>query len=333
MATGLIAKTALALGVYEKKIDLADQLDGFYGQHRSGWSYVLSILNKLNNPRGTLLDSFIERTFCWHPEGPRANERPWIGFIHVPPHIPAWFQNEQSNDHIFGTEVWEKSLPFCRGLFTLTEYHRKSLEQKVSIPVNNLIHPTEMPKLKWSRSAFEANREQKIVQVGWWLRRLHTIYRLPTRKYKKIFLRITHADLAPLLEKERENLLEEGAFNDSMYKTAETATFLQNDEYDRLISENLIIIDLYDSSANNTVIECLVRNTPLLVNPIAPVIEYLGPDYPFYFNSLEEAAAKAEDRALIYRTHEYLRDHPIKKKMSARYFLESFVTSQIYRDL
>jgi hypothetical protein len=330
---GQITTLAHSLGVYKRKIDLTDQIDGFYGQHRSGWPYALSLMSSLNNPRGTLLDSFIERTFCWHPDGPRAYERPWIGFIHVPPNLPDWFQKEQSNDHIFNTDLWKKSFPFCKGLFTLSAYHRKSLERKLDIPINNLVHPTETPKLKWTRAAFEANREKKIVQVGWWLRRLHTIYRLPTERYRKIFLRVTHADLATLLEHEREILIKEGSFNDTMYRSAETVTHMPNDAYDRLLSENLVIIDLYDSSANNTVIECIVRNTPLLVNPIEPVIEYLGPDYPFYFNSIEEAAAKAADSALIYRTHEYLCDHPIKKKMTARYFLKSFATSPIYESL
>jgi hypothetical protein len=330
---GHITNLAQSIGVYKRKIDLTEQLDGFYGQHRSGWSYVLSLLSRLHNPRGILLDSFIERTFCWHPDGPRAIERPWIGFIHVPPHIPDWFQNEQSNDYIFSTDPWKRSFPFCRGLFTLSAYHRKTLERKLDLPIINLVHPTETPKLKWTRAAFEANNEKKIVQVGWWLRRLHTIYRLPAGRYRKIFLRVTHTDLEPLLEKEREQLKKEGSFNDSMYKTAETLLHIPDESYDRLLSENLVIIDLYDSSANNTVIECIVRNTPLLVNPIEPVIEYLGPDYPFYFNSVEEAAAKAADLALINRTHEYLRDHPIKKKMTARSFLKSFATSPIYESL
>jgi hypothetical protein len=329
----MIKRLLPSSGQYEKKINLSDQLKGFYGQHRSGWLYVLKHLKPLHNPNGILLDSFIERTFCWRPGGPTSNLEPWIGFIHVPPNVPKWFQYEQSNDYIFNSNAWEKSLPYCKGLFTLSHYHQKNLESKLDIPVNYLFHPTEIPKIKWNWEKFMANKEKKIVQVGWWLRKLHTIFQLPTKKYKKIFLRITHADLKSLMKQERDILIKEGQFNDKMYETAESIFYIPNKEYDKLLSENIVIINLYDSNANNTVIECTVRNTPILVNPIEPVIEYLGDNYPFYFSSLEEAAHKAEDLDLVYQTHQYLFNHPIKEKLTGEYFLKGFVNSEIYQSI
>jgi len=320
---------------YPKKIDLSSELGGFFGQHRSGWPYVLSLLQKLHTPGGIILDSFIERTFCWHPDGPGAHLEPWIGFIHVPPRVPGWFQSEQANDTIFHTENWQKSLPYCRGLFTLSHYHRQNLEKKLALPIDNMVFPTETPALTWSWERFSKNPEKKIVQVGWWLRKLHTIFQLPTppHKYQKIFLKVTHTDLDSLMKKEREILLRQGEFDDSMYQTARSISFIPDDQYDRLLAENIVIINLYDASANNTIIECLARNTPILVNPIEPVTEYLGRDYPFYFSSLEEAARKAEDLDLIYSTHQFLRHHPLKEKLTGRYFLESFVNSGIYKNL
>jgi hypothetical protein len=316
-----------------KKIDLGDQLQGFYGQHRSGWPYVLQLLSRLQTANGIWLDSFIERTFCWHPDGPRANLRPWIGFIHVPPQVPEWFQSEQSNSVIFQTDLWQRSLPFCRGLYTLSRYHRRHLESRLHLPINDLLFPTEEPELKWSWAQFDANRNKKIVQVGWWLRRLHTIFMLPTRSYKKIFLRITHADIDGLLKKEREQLLRAGVFHDGMYDTAQEVSSLPDRDYDRLLAENIAIVDLYDSSANNTIIECIVRNTPILVNPIEPVREYLGDDYPLYFSSLAEAAEKAENMDAVHEAHCFLRDHPLKKKLTGEHFLRSLVDSPIYRGL
>lgn len=318
---------------YPQKVDLSDQLKGFYGQHRSGWPYVLRLLSSLHNPHGIKLDTFIERTFCWHPDGIKPNLRPWIGFIHVPPNVPQWFQSEQSNDFIFQTPAWGQSFPYCKGLFTLSKYHRQSLETKLNIPIENLIFPTETPQIKWDWNKFVSNPQKQIIQIGWWLRKLHTIYQLPVKSYSKVFLKITHADIDALMKKEKEILIEKGEFTPDMYKTAQTLVFLPDDEYDKLISQNIVIIELYDSSANNTVIECIVRNTPLLVNPIPSVVEYLGQDYPLYFSSLEEAAEKAEDLELIRQTHQYLIDHPIKKRLDGDYFLESFVNSSIYRGL
>ncbi len=318
---------------YEKQINLGDQLEVNFGKHRSGLKYGLRYLKRLQNPRGIMLDAFIERTFFWRPGGIKPHTEPWIGFIHVPPIMPSWFFPEQSNEKIFKTEVWQKSLPYCRGIFTMSAYHRKYLKTKIDIPVNNLIFPTETPNIKWSWDKFRANREKKFIQVGWWLRKLHAIYQLSAKGYKKIFLSVQHPCLPRLIQSERDILIKEGSFNDSMYKTAETVYFLPAKHYDRLLSENIVFVYLYDASANNTVTECIARNTPILINPIEPVREYLGDEYPFYYNSLEEAAAKATDLDLIYQTYHYLVNHSIKKKLSGEYFLKSFVDSEIYRSL
>ena len=135
------------------------------------------------------------------------------------------------------------------------------------------------------------------------------------------------------MELERDILIKEGAFNDSMYDTADTVKYLSNEDYDSFLSKNIVFIYLYDASANNTVVECIARNTPLLINPLKPVKEYLGEDYPFYYNSLEEAASKACNFDLIHKTHQFLLNHPIKKKLTGEYFLESFANSQIYQVL
>ena len=67
---------------------------------------------------------------------------------------------------------------------------------------------------------------------------------------------------------------------------------LDNNDYDVLLSQNIVFLDLYDTSANNAVIECIARGTPLLINRHPATIEYLGEKYPFYFDSLKEANEK-----------------------------------------
>ncbi len=315
------------------KINMIDQLGLFYGAHRSGWTYALSNLKCLHNPRGVRFDAFIERTFVWRAHESKPYQEPWLGFIHVPPRVPDWFQGNQSNESIFKSDAWQESALFCRGLYTLSRYHRNALENILAIPVNNLFFPTETPKCRWSWEKFAANREKKIVQVGWWLRRIHSIFQLPAGDYEKIFLKVDYFNWDDLIRRERDLLIREGTFSDDMYETATTVTYLPGPKYDRLLGENIVFIHLYDSSANNTIIECIVRNTPILVNPLDPVKEYLGEDYPFYFATLAEAARKAADHDLVRQTHRYLADHPLKKKLTGEYFLRSFMESEIYRKL
>lgn len=319
---------------YIGKIDLSDQLTVSYGKHRSGWKYALKWLKDLHNPDGYLFDSFIEKTFFWNPKGIRPHYRPWIGFIHVPPNIPDWFLGEQSNEKIFNSDAWKRSLPYCEGLFTLSEYHRRDLEEKLSIPICALQLPTSTPHLKWKWDKFESNPEKKIIQVGWWLRKLHSIFRLKSSKYHKMIIKPLHLKfIDDLFNHEREILKQNGLFSEELYHTARTIGYLPDKDYDKLLGENLVFADLYESSANNLIVECIVRNSPVLVNPLPGVVEYLGKDYPLYFNDLEEAVEKAENLDLVYKAHRYLMNHQNKNKLSGSYFLESFMHSSIYKKL
>ncbi|MEN3012205.1 MAG: glycosyltransferase, partial [Dictyoglomus thermophilum] len=84
-------------------------------------------------------------------------------------------------------------------------------------------------------------------------------------------------------------------------------------------------------------VECISRATPLLINKIPPVVEYLGEEYPFYYSSYEEAIEKANDYDLVLKTHEYLKTYSIRDKLTPQYFkesiLKSFIVKQIEKDL
>ena len=103
-------------------------------------------------------------------------------------------------------------------------------------------------------------------------------------------------------------------------------------DYDRLLSKNIVFLHLYFAVANNAIIECVARNTPVLVNRLPSVEEYLGTGYPLYFRTLEEAADKAEDTDLVKETHQYLVRMP-KQWLSGDYFRNSLMESDFYRSL
>ena len=97
--------------------------------------------------------------------------------------------------------------------------------------------------------------------------------------------------------------------------------FLENDDYDNLLSENIVYINLVDASAVNTILECIVRATPIIVNKHPAVVELLGETYPLYFISqhndynginLEINNMLKTDR-LIRRAHYYLKRQNLNK--------------------
>ncbi len=81
---------------------------------------------------------------------------------------------------------------------------------------------------------------------------------------------------------------------------------LDNDEYDKLLSENIVFLNLVDCSAVNTVIECIVRNTVIVVNRLPALVEMLGVNYPGFYDTLQEAAQICQDFRRIQLIYNYL---------------------------
>ncbi|AYV76630.1 MAG: putative WcaK-like polysaccharide pyruvyl transferase [Terrestrivirus sp.] len=113
-----------------------------------------------------------------------------------------------------------------------------------------------------------------------------------------------------------------------MVNSVEKINYLSNDDYDRLLSENIVFIDLIDASACNTVIECIARNTPILVNKLPAIVEVLGPHYPFYYESIEEANYKLSDYNYINEAHHYLKSMD-KSFLRIETFIEKLLKSPI----
>lgn len=95
---------------------------------------------------------------------------------------------------------------------------------------------------------------------------------------------------------------------------------LNNDEYDTLLSENIVFLNLIDCSAVNTVLEILVRNTPLLVNRHPAVEEILGVNYPGFYINLTHAIFILSNVKKITEITNY-----IQALDKSKYTLDNFV--------
>ena len=106
---------------------------------------------------------------------------------------------------------------------------------------------------------------------------------------------------------------------------------LSNDDYDQLLTENIVFINLVDASAVNTIIECKVRNTPIIVNKHPAVVELLGPNYPLYFTSNNYFEMNKEiyelllDTNNIKKAYQYLCKQD-KSSYNIKNFTNQFVT-------
>lgn len=79
-------------------------------------------------------------------------------------------------------------------------------------------------------------------------------------------------------------------------KSVTVKEYLEDDCYDSFLVQNIVFLQLIDASACNTVIECIVRCTPIVINRINPLnpdddplVEYLGDSYPLFYTNIAQA--------------------------------------------
>lgn len=274
--------------------------------HRHGWNEVLSLVDaRFSTDSGLVFDDFVEATYLWNP--PTVEKRPWVGIIHNPISIPEPFYPEHSMASLFRLPEFRESLKSCKCLITLCEANKRSAEylcRGFNVPVKSLLHPTNFS----DQTKFELNRfllTRNIINLGFWLRNYETFLMLETGHTK---LAITSVNVAVnavwnWFEDRAKEISPMVKRNPSL---AQRIPFLPDPEFDRHLASSICFMHLMGNGANNSILECIARNTPLLINPIESAVEYLGKDYPFYWYSIEDAERKMKDFSLIYDTHIYL---------------------------
>tara|TARA_E500000318_G_C3561576_1_gene213694 strand:+ start:1575 stop:2558 length:984 start_codon:yes stop_codon:yes gene_type:complete len=311
--------------------------------HRAGWNWVIKhLFDKYHDDNAeVLVDDFIERTFDWDYKANRHKElphytNPWIGFIHNPVTVTKPFDLKASAFNICSRIPFLKALRNCKGLYTLSNDLAVSINYLLDqigaydISVEVLKHPTIQDVELFDINKFMLS--PKVTNIGYWLRNFDSFFTLDTTIPKHILL--------GKLDYAHQNYTTQ--YREFKYKTKLTGEkiigrvtphqALTNDEYDKFLTGSISYINLIDTSANNAVIECIVRNIPLLVNYHPAVVEYLGEDYPFYYITQAGANKKINDMKLIKETHEYLCNMD-KRFLSIESFIHEFEYSDLYNNL
>lgn len=274
----------------------------------------------------------------------------WLGFIHHTYsnynndyHCGELFKNElfiQSLQHCKGLIVMTDYLnrQITMSLKKLNIQHVK---------VYTIVHPTETTDVTFKWDNFMKNEKKQVIQIGNWLRDVFGIYKvvlpessiiqeksiLKNKNSESYFppeclLDHLHTSLTEFnvphvndFDKKRSvdicrnafgNMHVKGLYNYivEMEESVNVIEFLNNNEYDDLLSKNIVFLNLVDASACNTLIECIVRNTPIIINPIPAVVEILGESYPLYYRNYYEVSKILNDINLIQQGYYYLLNMP-----------------------
>jgi hypothetical protein len=271
------------------------------GQHRDGWPAVVHSLHKLSSDDGMLLDDFIEQSI----DEDRMEEHmagPWVGIFHHPRarHHPD--PNKRTLPQHFLKR--EELAPAWRNLQTAI-----TLSQDLARLLRELLPNTHVVALKHpvsgliSRPPFDQNAlrvpKLRLVQVGTYMRNIRGIFQVPAspewdrlRTWIPPYYESLDAFLSRIAKEE--------------YRGVTTMPKLTDVAYDSMLSRSVVFVNYFDASASNTVLECMQRGTPIILNRLPAHEEYLGRDYPGFYSDVRDVPNILFDRLRLMDASRYL---------------------------
>lgn len=213
---------------------------------------------------------------------------------------------------------------------------------------------------------YKSNTNKKLVQIGAWLRNTYAIYalKLSNDRIKKCHLKgkdmdnyfkpsnfnfndyshsqINSYELTNSMCRDYNSnkyVIYLNEYVNQLNLNNPTQLLIDNDQsvtilseldnlsYDHLLARNIVFLNLIEASACNVLIECIVRNTPIIINRIPAVIELLGDKYPLYYETLNEIDNLLSDDNIKKATN-YLSKID-KKCFTIEYFIDKLNNSVI----
>lgn len=269
--------------------------------HRSGWPLAVAELQTLDRDCDLLLDDFVEQTWIYHSRQ-QPIEQPWAGIFHHPPHPPRWSSLPDRLDELPENDAFRRSCPHLKLAICLSKYLAHWIAEHWQVPVAVVDHPTGFDGVPFDLAAWQSDR--RLLQVGWYLRNTRLIHQVDTpiprtRVLPRKPSQLQHDDDCGRAFAARPEVRRHDVFE---------LPYVDNAGYDWLLSRSVVCQEVLDASANNVTLECLARNTPVIVNRHPAVVEYLGEDYPLYWSDYREVPELLHDDSAIESAHEYLRD-------------------------
>ncbi|XP_064607078.1 uncharacterized protein LOC135471691 [Liolophura sinensis] len=287
-----------------------------WSHHFGGWTHTVGLIKQNLCCDDGLL--FITSAEDLATEEAKVISEPWVGMVHqVPKNNYEWFPDLK---RMVVDTTFRQSLMQCKGLFCLSSVVSDFLREHLpDVPVTRLLYPYTPTNSRFNKVDFFSRKNTtRVLFVGEYMRNFQYFFDLDLPPgFQKI-----------LLQSPDVNMKTNGIVtNDSVT----IRQYVGNDEYDALLCNSVVFLNLFDAAANTTVLECIIRNTPIVVNRLPGLEEYLGRDYPLFYDTAIEARELLTSDQALQKGSEYLENLPLKTSLNDNSFLHALQNSATYR--
>ena len=276
-----------------------------YGLHYCGWKYVINHFLKIygeninNYTTKFFFDEWIEKLLIWGDKKEsnmlidriKTNNFKMITFVHNPPFVkwynPTYanhihesiiYHDKQSNANLFQQIEQHKLTKNIHYLYTLSLNHKEYLYNtypEMQSKLVSVLHPIEITGKEKTFDLTLFSQNKQIYHIGWWLRNFNSFvkFKLPDEFNKTILVKNGF--------EEEWNIMSKRIDTTGITIIKE----LNHHDYAEIFTNSCMYLDLEDATANNVILECIKFNTPVIVRKIPAVVEYLGVNYPLYFEN------------------------------------------------
>ena len=192
---------------------------------------------------------------------------------------------------IYTTPVQMHSLSTCKFIICTSEFVKQQL---IILEIPVYVIRVAIPDII---GAFHMT-EPQIVQVGT-SNKISSLYKISTPSYKKIWL-TSDPDM-----KQSMSLLQQNALDHSIVLNKGVSVKYADDM--NIVNKSIVFVDLYENGVIPSILmECIARNTPILINRFPYIEEYLGSAYPLYYTNLDEIKELVNENS-IQKTINYMK--------------------------
>lgn len=289
-----------------------------WNHHRAGGFCAITnyAREQLHDERSKIL--FIPAVEQYFFEHDLSIDVPWMGIMHqVPDCDTVWVPDV---NRLLHSPSFISSLTRCRGIYTLSTYLSNYIRERLpfsEIPVCRLFYPISAPI-----EALPINEDQfrtKVVMIGGYMRNIDDFFMLEVPPNMEKVLLLT----------EIEGVEEQRLAQQAKTKNVKVLSRLSDIDYETLLRSSIPFLSLKsDGVASTLLIECIFSHTPILLRRFASLEEYLGRQYPLFFDSLDEAAGRLCEINIRNAVFHLVNMH--KSHLSREHFVKSISRSAPY---